>query len=390
MVATDPRHPDTPAPAGGTPVSIDTGHGQMSATTTADGRFITAFVPTRPSVQLSASPLATDSYPGAIDVTTSPQSLHTAQAPVRFSVSTHALNLKQGTTGTVTGRAEVQTASGWQPLPHTTITLLGPTTEAGQTTTDSQGAYTLHVSSDNPEPSAEVVAGTSDMPFQQVATQPFSLHVAYTTQTEMSAFLNDDSSFKVFGSVVYDDSRAHWPAKPTVTLQYSNDGKSGWKTATAIPLTLGHNKPQFPETFARTITAPNTNAYWRARFNGNPDLATSTTKPVHLYRYATRITGFHASPDPARKSQSIRLSGTLQYKKGTTWKALSGGSPTLYFKPRGSSTYHYVCELDTDKHGHLIGMVTAKQDGTWALALSRQTGDHYLKSARVTDYVNVQ
>ncbi|MBK3648018.1 hypothetical protein, partial [Streptomyces sp. MBT33] len=33
VVATDPRHPDTPAPAGGTPVSIDTGHGQMSATT---------------------------------------------------------------------------------------------------------------------------------------------------------------------------------------------------------------------------------------------------------------------------------------------------------------------------------------------------------------------
>ena len=43
-----------------------------------------------------------------------------------------------------------------------------------------------------------------------------------------------------------------------------------------------------------------------------------------------------------------------------------------------------------DRHGHLIGMATAGQDGTWALALSRQTGNHYLRSTRVTDYVDVR
>ncbi|MEU2427019.1 hypothetical protein ABZ619_39405 [Streptomyces sp. NPDC007851] len=82
--------------------------------------------------------------------------------------------------------------------------------------------------------------------------------------------------------------------------------------------------------------------------------------------------------------------GTLQYKKGTTWKPLYGGSPSLYFKPRGSSTYHYVYDLDTDKHGHLISMASAEKDGTRALVVNRQTGDHYLRSARVTDYVDVR
>ncbi|MFF1306871.1 hypothetical protein [Streptomyces sp. NPDC058307] len=395
VLAEDPRHPDATTQADAIPVDIETGRGRVTATTTAGGRFTAAFVPTQTSIELSAAPEASSAYPGAIDLTTSKQYLHTTQAPVRFSASTHALNLKQGATGTITGHAEIQTASGWQPLPHTDVALHGldaphGNVVAGQTTTDSQGAYTLHVSSENPAPSAELVVGTDYMPFQLVATQPFSLHVAYTTHLDMSPSLNDDASLHVSGYVYYEDPRAQWPAKPTVTLQYSKDGKSGWKNAATLPVPVRHNKPLFDETFARTLTTRNTDAYWRARFNGHPDLGTSTTKPVHLYRYATRITGFRAHPDPIRKSQPISFGGTLQYKKGTTWKPLSGGSPTLYFKPRGSTTYHYVCELDSDRHGHLIGMVTAEKDGTWAIALSRQTGDHYLRSARVTDYVDVR
>ncbi|WP_405536782.1 hypothetical protein OG787_27680 [Streptomyces sp. NBC_00075] len=144
------------------------------------------------------------------------------------------------------------------------------------------------------------------------------------------------------------------------------------------------------EDFARTFTTPINNAYWRARFNGNPDLATNTSKPVHRYRYATRITGFHASPDPVRKTYPIDFTGTLQYKDGTTWKPLNGGSTTLYFRPRGSTKYHFVTSVGADRHGHLDGMALAKQDGTWAVAFDRQTWDHYLKSARVTDYVDVR
>ncbi|MGW7426034.1 hypothetical protein ACWGJB_39435 [Streptomyces sp. NPDC054813] len=396
VVARDPRTPDTPTPAVGTPVDVvaDTGLGRTITTATVgpDGRFTAAYVPTEQSFRLSAAPQASSSYPGAIDLSTYPtQWLHTTQAPVRFTASTHALNLAQGATGTVTGHAEIQTTAGWQPLPNTAITLEGSSVVAGQTTTDSRGDYTLRVSSESPAPNAELFAGADYMPFQQVATQPFSLHVAYTTHTDMSADLNDDGSLKVSGYVYYEDTRAKWPAKPTVTLQYSEDGKTGWKNATTVPLPIRHNKPLTLETFARTLTAPDTDAYWRAHFDGNPDLGTSTTKPVHLYRYATRITGFHASPDPVRKGQPISFGGTLQYKKGNTWKPLTDDAwPTLYFKPRGSSTYHYVCELDTDKKGHLIGMATAKQDGTWALALSRETGNHYLRSARVTDYVDVR
>ncbi|MEU6198912.1 hypothetical protein [Streptomyces sp. NPDC047061] len=394
-VARDPRDPGAAAPADGTPVDVVVHAGASQAITTGttgpDGRFTAAYVPTEPSFRLFAVPRASSGHPGAIGLPTYPdQYLHTAQAPVRFTAGTHALNLKQGATGKVTGHAEIQTTAGWQPLPNTAITLEDSSVVAGQTTTDSRGDYTLRVSSDNPAPSAELVAGTGDMPFQQIAAEPFSLHVAYTTHTDMGASLDDDGSLTTYGYVSYEDPRAKWPARPTVTLQYSQDGKTGWKNATTVPLPIRYNKPLFQETFARTLTAPDTDAYWRARFDGNPDLGTSTTKPVRLYRYATRVTGFRASPDPVRKGQPISFGGTLQYKKGSTWKPLSGGSPTLYFKPRGSSTYHYVCELDSDRHGHLVGMVSAGRDGTYALAVSRETGDHYLRSARVTDHVDVR
>ncbi|MEW2304221.1 hypothetical protein AB0958_30395 [Streptomyces sp. NPDC006655] len=391
-----PRFPPPAPPSTSSPTPDSAGRSRPrppAPTAGPDGRFTAAYVPTEQSFRLSAAPQASSSYPGAIDLSTYPtQWLHTTQAPVRFTASTHSLNLKQGATGTVTGHAEIQTTAGWQPLPNTAITLMDSSVVAGQTTTDSRGDYTLRVSSESPAPNAELFAGTDYMPFQQVATQPFSLHVAYTTHIDAGVSLYDDSALHVDdGYVYYEDARAHWPAKPTVTLQYSKDGKSGWKNATSIPIKIRYNKPLFEETFAHTFTAPDTDAYWRARFDGNPDLGTSTTKPVHLYRYATRITGFHASSDPVRKGQAFSFGGTLQYKKGNTWKPLTDDAwPTLYFKPRGSSTYHYVCELDTDKKGHLIGMVAAKQDGTWALAVNRQTGDHYLRSTRVTDYVDVR
>lgn len=35
-------------------------------------------------------------------------------------------------------------------------------------------------------------------------------------------------------------------------------------------------------------------------------------------------------------------------------------------------------------------MVTAERDGTWALVVNRQTGDHYLRNARVTDCVDAR
>ncbi|MFE2543165.1 hypothetical protein [Actinacidiphila glaucinigra] len=395
VLAEDPRTPDTAVPAGDVPVSVDGRHGRRVATTGADGRFTTSFVPTWSSDDLTAWPVATAAHPGAVTLGTREARQVTAvAAPTRFTASTHALDLRQGATGTVTGRAEIQTAGGWQPLAGAPLSLLGldadgrTTFLAAQTTTDEQGLYTLRVPTDNPAPTGELLLGGT--PFLRSATQPFSLHVAYTTHLDLWAALGDDSRLSVSGQIYYGDPRAHWPAKPTVTIEYSKDGKAGWKSAATLPLRIRHNKANIQEEFATKFTAP-PDAYWRARFAGNPDLAGSTTKPVHLRRYATRITGFNVSPEPVRKNGRLHFSGTLQYKPGGVWKPLAGESPALYFRARGASSYRFVTDLSTDSHGRIRDVVlNAVKDGTWAVAFDRQTGPRFLRSARVTDYVDVR
>ncbi|MEU0436188.1 hypothetical protein ABZ153_32040 [Streptomyces sp. NPDC006290] len=394
VLAEDPRNPDAPVPAANLPVDITSRYGRIDAKTGADGRFAVSFVPTWPSADLKAWPGASGAYPGAIILDTPEQHVTAVQAPTRFTASTHALNLRQGTTGTVTGRAEVQTADGWQPLPHTSLTLFGqsPTGTSefvvAQTTTDDHGLYTLRVPTDSPAPSGQLLLGGT--PFEQIAVQPFSLHVAYTTHLDMTATLGDDSRLHVSGWMYYSDRRAHWPTNPAVTIEYSKDGRTGWKAASTLPVKLRYNKANFDEEFSTSFTAPK-DAYWRARFNGNADLAGSTTDPVHLRRYATRITGFNVSPEPIRKNGLLHLAGTLQYSSGTTWKPLAGEGLDLYLRPRGASAYRYVSDLGTDSKGRIRNIVLkAAQDGTWAVALKRSTGAHYLKSPMVTDYVDVR
>ncbi|MGY5009188.1 hypothetical protein ACWCY6_14045 [Streptomyces sp. 900105755] len=54
-------------------------------------------------------------YPGAIGLPTPSQYLHTAQAPVRFTAGTHALNLKQGAPSTSTATPPASPASTPRP-----------------------------------------------------------------------------------------------------------------------------------------------------------------------------------------------------------------------------------------------------------------------------------
>ncbi|MFF3448412.1 hypothetical protein ACFYXJ_14920 [Streptomyces sp. NPDC002667] len=395
VFAEDPRHPDASVPAGDLPVGIASRFSRIRTKTGADGHFVASFLPTVQSDDLQAYPDGSSAYPGAILLGTSEQDITVVQAPTRFTASTHALDLRQGTTGTVTGRAEVQTADGWQPLPHAELGLFGlggpnGTSQfvAAETTTDDHGLYTLRVPSDSPAPTGELALEPT--PFQQTAVQAFSLHVAYTTHLDMAATLGDDSRLHVSGWMYYSDQRAHWPKNPAVVIEYSKDGKTGWKTASTLPVKLRYNKANFEEDFGASFKAPN-DAYWRARFDGNPDLAGSTTTPAHLRRYATRITGFNVSPEPIRKNGLIHLAGTLQYLSGTTWKPLTDDGPDLYFRPRGASAYHYVSSLGTDSKGRIANVVLkATQDGTWAVAFNRSTGSRYLKSPMVTDYVDVR
>lgn len=388
LVAEDPRDFGAPSPLAGEDLYIDTWHGTLGARTGTDGRFTVSVVPTEHAMYITAHPLPDPAYPGGLLLPSVERQVFTLKAPTRLSISTHAIDLRQGTSTSVTGRAEIQTSAGWQPLPNTEVGFFSRYAGIADATTDSHGDYVMHVPSTIPAIGGEVYLGNGGLPFQQMSSQPLSLHIAYTTYIEMSASLDERSKLHISGWVNYSDPRAEWPAGPTVTVQYSKDGRTGWKSVSTIPVKLLHNRPSAPEAFSRSFTAPS-NGYWRARFNGNPDLASATTPATHLRRYATRIVGFNASPEPVRRGGLIHLTGTMQYRPGTTWKVVDL-PPALYFRPRGATTYRYVADLGADRYGRISGWANATRDGTWAVAFDRETGDRYLNSPLVSDYVDVR
>lgn len=391
VVAVDPRQPDTPTPVPGEDVSLPTGLSTLTVRTGADGRFTGSFTPLSTVFELAAWPRPSVAHPGAVLLGTPSRLLHTVQAPTRLTTSVNSLSVRPGSTGTVTGRAEIQLAGVWRPLPRTRLFCLDDSRNAilAEATTDANGDYAMKIYG-NLALHGEIVTDTYQRPFQLQATHPLALHLAYPVDLNSDVMLDERSRLHVSGWVDLEAARAHWPAHPAVTVEYSANGRTGWKTASTIPIKLRYTDPRRLELFDHTFTAANT-GYWRVRFNGNADLTTAINRPVHLYRYATRIAGFNMTPEPVRKGAYLYPHGTLQYKVGSTWKPLSSPDLSLYFRPRGATSYRYFGDLATDRHGRIAGgWQIAERDGTWAVAFNRHGEDHYLNSPWAFDYVDVR
>ncbi|MFJ4850884.1 MULTISPECIES: hypothetical protein [unclassified Streptomyces] len=390
LIAEPPGDPAASVPAAGEKVEIYTGRADIQVVTGPDGRFTAEFVPKDRASTVYAEQWGSDTDPQALHPVSSLVYISTVQSPTRVSVNTHTLNLAQGATGTVTGLAEIQTPEGWRPLPGSRIAYTnGPSaTELGSAYTDSHGRYTLKVPSTGAALAGKVVLAGDDEPFATMSSQPLTVHVAFKTALNATVSLDDRSRLHVTGSLNLKDSRAHWPAKPAVVLDYSKNGKTGWKAVATLPVTVRHNKAGVAETFGQSRTAPS-DGYWRVRFQGNPDLASAVTPIVHRHRLTTRITGFKASPKSVRKGEWTYLTGTLQYREGTAWKGFRDSQVSLYFRPRGAKSYRYVHALGVDK-GHIANLERATQDGTWAVVFDTATGSGFLVSNTATTYVDVR
>lgn len=391
LLAEPPGKPDASVPAAGEEVAIETGHATISATTGPDGRFTADFVPTAHDAEVYARHLVSTVYPDAVNVASSWADVTTVQSPTRVSVNTHTLNLAQGATGTVTGLAEIQTPEGWRPLPGTLLAYTNGLsgTELAGAYTDSRGRYTLKVPSTGAALAGRVVLAGDDQPFAAMSSQPLTVHVAFKTVLNANISLDDRSRLHVTGSLNLKDGRAHWPAKPAVVLEYSKNGKTGWKGVATLPVTVRHNKAGVAETFGQTRTAPS-DGYWRVRFVGNADLTSALTTAVHRHRLATRIVGFNATPEPVRKGDHIWLNGTVQVRSGTGWKPRRDWGVSLYFKPRGAKSYRYLYQMGVDDKGRFAIWERATQDGTWAAVVDGTTAQTYLVSNTVSDYVDVR
>ncbi|GAB3670310.1 hypothetical protein GCM10027589_38800 [Actinocorallia lasiicapitis] len=157
--------------------------------------------------------------------------------------------------------------------------------------------------------------------------------------------------------------------KFTVTAQAS-DASGGVKLAYWGPGTAYKNidlTQVSPDVYSGTVVVPGS-AKSKIDFNvkayGTAEVKASGTVAV---KKATWVTKFNASPEPAKKGKTIKISGVLTglNGSGTAYSTLKGGTVQILFRATGSKTYTPVKTLTTGTGGKVYTTVKATRSGTW-------------------------
>lgn len=169
-------------------------------------------------------------------------------------------------------------------------------------------------------------------------------------------------------------------ATSSIDLEFSVDGKTGWKYVTfGSTDETGH--------LATNVVADR-DGYWRARFIGGADHLSSVSATDYVdVKYRTSISSFNAAPEPVKKGATLTVSGKLN-RYVSVWGPLGGKTVYIYFRPYGSATWSYMGVAGSDRYGKWSKGFKASRDGTW---MAKYKGsDTYLPATSASDYVDVR
>ncbi|WP_326786673.1 hypothetical protein [Streptomyces sp. NBC_00151] len=385
FTVTDPRTGDT-TPAANTRVDLELSNDPDATTRTgADGRFTYTYRVTDRSYDSVNAWLWPDepSYQSRANESVE---VRAVQSDTRVTLDAADLDVKAGQAAKVSGTAEVYVDGAWKPLAGATVDEIWsdefgrvasrPVTGAdgrfsGQLTLPKSGTVEVQVR-------AGTLLKTSEL-------RTVKVHVAQKTSiTNFTASLDKYVQLTAKGLLNTGRSR---PAgvDNKVDLQYSADGKTGWKTMKTV--TPGSFEPGVGATFKGTFTT-SYKGYYRAHFKATRDFQESYSSVVHVTRTQTRITDGNASPEPVRKGRTITYKGKLQHYTSGVWKAYAGQTVKILFKPEGSSNWYDMGNATTRTDGTFGKGFTASKDGTWVAVLLYPNSTHLVSSGR-EDYVDV-
>ncbi|MFI9808198.1 hypothetical protein ACIHEJ_28165 [Streptomyces sp. NPDC052301] len=382
----DPRT-GTTGPAGGqVMLSTSNWNDSPKVPLDADGRFSYSYHQTDaygPQVSPWLYPDTTDPVaPDSTSVDVVP-----VQSDTRVTLDASELQVKDGQPAAVSGKAEYYLDGQWKPLPGVTVTELYASdtgAAAARPVTDADGRFTGQLTL--PHSGTVEVQIYSGTYLKNSPEQTLKLYVAKKTSiTGFTATLDKYSQLTAKGLL---NTGKSMPADLyyKVGLQYSADGRTGWKTMKTV--TPGNYEPGTGATFKGTF-ATAYKGYYRAHFAGDGRNWQESYSPVvHVQRTPTRITGGNASPEPVRKGHTLTYKGKLQYSSSGTWKAYAGQTVKILFRPKGASTWYDMGNTTTRTDGTFSKAATASKDGTWVAVLLYPNSTH-LTSAGYEDYVDV-
>ena len=98
---------------------------------------------------------------------------------------------------------------------------------------------------------------------------------------------------------------------------------------------------------------------------GNRSTGATTVRDTFVLKYATRITGLNASPEPVRKGAPVVVKGRLQQAVVGGWAAYAGRSVIVQFRKAGAQTWAKVGTTTAGANGTFSFSTTAKATGGW-------------------------
>ncbi|MFF5014319.1 hypothetical protein [Streptomyces sp. NPDC001165] len=384
---TDPRTGETTVPDGQVNISTGNTGEYQKVPLDADGRFSLTYRQTyeyggtvSPWLYLAQpEPMYQGSVSDNLRVTP-------VQSDTRVTLDTAELDVKAGQAATVSGTAEVYVGGAWKPLAGATVDEIWSDEFGGvasRPVTDADGRFTGQLTL--PKSGSVEVQVRSGTYLQTSPLQKVKVYVAQKTSlTDFTATLNKYSELTAKGRL-HTGSSEPGDADNKVELQYSADGKAGWKTMkTVVP---GNSDPESGTPFKGTFDAPY-KGYYRAHFKGSRNWQESYSAVVYAKRTPTRITGGNASPEPVHKGRTLTYKGKLQYYSSGAWKAYGGQKVKILFRPKGSSSWYDMGNATTRSDGTFSKGSTASKDGTWVAVLLYPNSTHLVSSGR-EDYVDV-
>ncbi|MFE7764833.1 hypothetical protein [Streptomyces sp. NPDC057438] len=314
-------------------------------------------------------------------------------APTRLFLDKSSFHVVANAEMKVTGRLEYRSGTEWKPLAGIPLELdykNSHITDATEATTDTAGRFTF-VRRVYGNTTFEV--GFPPYPYnpwiQRTATADVTAKVTSTSRfTEFTAAQNEHAQLDVTGIV--DLSGNYYSGRIKVGIQYSADGKTGWKTKKTVTTGFGSQ-------FIVEGLKGSPDGYWRLRYAGDTkrDFRGTTSKAVRKVKALTRIKGAGASPEPVRKGGTLTVKGVLQEAKPastvgwTSWKAYGGKRVQILFRPRGEKSWYLMGTVKTKANGSFAKGIKAPMDGTWVPVHLEPDSKHFA-GAGAEDYVDAR
>jgi len=285
--------------------------------------------------------------------------------------------VRYGQIATLTGTVQYLGGGIWTALSNAAVHVSEGTKSVATATTGAGGAFSASMPTTNGSAwSAVVSAGI----LTQQAPAAGNLDIFVPLKVlSFAAKLKVNGDLAATGCLQVTAPVRYAPETP-VQIQYRPARRGPWRLLGRMQLHNSANRykscPGANESyFNDSIRARLANAYYRAYFPANASYTSAASKPVHAWRYQTRIVRFTVRPRAISGHEQATVSGRLQVHR-STWRPYANQPVRLIYNDKGTNYWNsYGQPVRTNSRGRFSLSVSGGAGSFVAVLYAQYRGD---------------